>query len=281
MIVDFLPSEVSKHLRSGAITIVGDNALSHKCSVSQQVQPPVQLVPYGSSWMKISSCPEMVKQKMKMQVPGTRLTRQENRWKTAVNYKSSSEQDHRFNSGFSRKSYSDTDILLSHCSSPKMPLRRASINHATMEEENTKNASWETDQSAVDPSSLWKYLHPSMIPGGTGSMAKRSSNNSRLPHMTSFSQELQTNDTATSYCVHDNVSSRLNHMNGSTAAADHIVHKHSSCHTPHDKLDDKLPLSYSNSTKEEWVSKQRTDMAEAFAIDPQDASFKSWTAKTA
>jgi len=281
MIVDFLPSEVSKHLRSGAITIVGDNALSHKCSVSQQVQPPVQLVPYGSSWMKISSCPEMVKQKMKMQVPGTRLTRQENRWKTAVNYKSSSEQDHRFNSGFSRKSYSDTDILLSHRSSPKMPLRRTSINHATVEEENTRNASWETDQKAVDPSSLWKHLHSSMIPGGTRSTAKSSSNNSRLPHMTSVAQELQTDDTATNFRVHDNVSSHLNHMNGSTAAVEHIVHKHSSCHTHHDKLDDKLPLGYRNATKEEWVSRQRKDMVETLAIDPRDASFKSWAAKTA
>jgi len=124
-----LPSDLSHGLRSCRIKIVSDNAISQVHSWSELVQPPVQLAPFGSSWMKFGSCPAKVKDRMKLQVTGTRLAKQERRWRASIHQRGPaslfSKQDERDGGGLLRKCRSESN-LFSHSSTPKMPVRTIS-----------------------------------------------------------------------------------------------------------------------------------------------------------
>jgi len=164
MILDLLPSDFSESLRSGRIQIVADNAISPVHSWSSQVQPPVQLTPFGSAWMKMGSYPAKVHQKMKLHISGTRRTKQECRWRPSIYQKQSSASD----SDLLRKCQSDSNILSPHSSNPKMPVRRVSPKKKihTVESESMKNATWDEIKAPIKPSSLLDRFHPTMIPSG-------------------------------------------------------------------------------------------------------------------
>ncbi len=159
-----LPSDLSHGLRSCRIEIVSDNAISPVHSLSELVQPPIQLTPFGSSWMKIGSCPAKVKDRMKLQVTGTRLTKEESRWRASVHERGSSalipRQDERNCGGSLRKCQSDSN-LFSHSSIPKVPVRTMSPKKVTATvtfDSMTSSATWDVMNAPIKP-----LYHPSVI----------------------------------------------------------------------------------------------------------------------
>jgi len=181
MVLNLLSPEVVKHMQSGSIDIVADNARSHKLSLSELMDPPVQLVPFGSSWMKISACPAIVKQKMKLQVPGTRLTKQQSRWRASGSNR---------NSFFPRKCQSDTNISLLHSSTPKMPFRRASITQGTNSVVNDMiNASWDNVRSQSEKPSPCSCMQPSTRSCDVNVMSNSSSHSNDEFQIAAFFQE--------------------------------------------------------------------------------------------
>jgi len=174
MIIDLLPFNVSDGLRSCRIEIVSDNAISPVHSRSKLVQPPVQLTPYGSSWMKIGSCPAKVKERMKLKVPGMRLTKQEKRWRASIHQRNTStfitrHEEHDC-SGLLRKCQSDSN-LLSRLSTPKMPVRTSSPKSktVTIKLDSMANETWDVMKAPSKPVSLLGHLHPSVFPEGLDS----------------------------------------------------------------------------------------------------------------
>jgi len=172
MILDLLPPELSNELRSGRIEIVTDNAISPKHSCSELVETPVQLTPFGSSWMKIGSCPAKVKDKLKLQRPGTRLTKQQSRWAACINQeaRSASFSNHGGckNTGLSWKCQSESNLSFVRSTTPKMPVCTPSPKKTThtFSPESMKNATWDILKVPIQPISLLNHLHPSTIPGG-------------------------------------------------------------------------------------------------------------------
>jgi len=161
-----LQSYLPHGLRSCRIEIVSDNAISPVHSRSELVQPPVQLTPFGSSWMKIGSCPAKVNDRMKLQVPGTRLTKEESRWRASIHERGSSafippRQDERDCAGLLRKCQSDSN-LFSRSSIPKVPVRTVSPKKVTAIvtfESTTRSATWDVMNAPTKP----RYLHPALI----------------------------------------------------------------------------------------------------------------------
>jgi len=165
MILNLLPSDFSDSLRSCRIEIVADNAISPVHSWSNQVQPPVQLTPFGSAWMKMGSCPAKVKERMKLHIPGTRLTKQDSRWRASINQKQPSASD----DDLLRQCQSESNIPSPNSSNkPKMPVRTVSpkMKAYTVNSESMENAMWDEIMGPSQPSSLLDHFHPAIIPSG-------------------------------------------------------------------------------------------------------------------
>jgi len=188
MILNLLPSDFSDSLRSCRIEIVADNAISPVHSWSNQVQPPVQLTPFGSAWMKMGLCPAKVKERMKLHIPGTRLTKQESRWRASIHQKQSSTCD----GDLLWKCQLDSNILSPNSSKPKMPVHTISPKKKayTVKLETMRNATWDEIKAPIKPTSLLDRFHATMIPSSLKSCQSSFMHNFQYPP-SPFSRSLE------------------------------------------------------------------------------------------
>jgi len=156
----WLPEEFrSKVLAASRIEIVVDNARRPKFSYTESVDP-VQLVHFGSSWMKFTSCPSKEKKRLQLQ------TQTGTRWGNMPN----STDNKRF-----RRVTSDSSMLAGAAPRqphrggvPRVPERRSSASEDGSDD-GMGNATWDAVMALQQPgnmSSLLSRLHPTSLTGG-------------------------------------------------------------------------------------------------------------------
>jgi hypothetical protein len=193
-----LPLEMQLLVKAASdVVIIDDNARRPKYSHTEAVEP-VQLVHFGSSWMKFTSCPS--KEKKRMQLHSLGASRLKSRWGGSTVQQSQSYSNLNLHSGANgdaaasryneekptvstlRRITSDSSVVSSssrHSAptlpsrgfSPRKPQRRTSNCGPGEEGEGMGNATWGTMASGgarlgstPHQADLMSRFHPSMLP---------------------------------------------------------------------------------------------------------------------